>query len=74
MCSPSPCGGPCWLLVFGHKAADSLLGEFLKGGTTLHLLWDSGQHFAALNLSFPVCMCVEDSFAQAWPLLVSLLT
>lgn len=46
-CAPllAACGGSCWLLVLGHKAADSLLGVFLQGGTTLHLLWDLGQHF-----------------------------
>lgn len=36
---------PFWLPVLGHKAAGSLLGGFLQGGTTLHLLWDLGQHF-----------------------------
>lgn len=47
VCSPlAASGGPWWLLVLGHKAAVSFLGGFLQGGTTLHLLWDVGQHFS----------------------------
>lgn len=37
----------------GHKAADSLLGSFLQGGTTLHLLWDLCQHFCCPEPQFP---------------------
>lgn len=31
MLSPlAACGGPWWLLFLGHRAADSLLGGFLR--------------------------------------------
>lgn len=38
------CGGPWWLLFLGHRAADSLLGGFLRKCATRHLLWDLSQH------------------------------